>query len=67
MEKNSAMPTLLSVILSNQVAMAKAIEDVAAWIQSNGDVTVANAVKEKLRKVEESQQLVGGCIGSLMK
>lgn len=46
--------------------MAKAIEYVAAWIQNNGDVTVANAVKEKLRKVEKSQQLVGGCIGLLM-
>lgn len=67
MDRSEVTPTLLNAILSNQVAMTKAILEIAEWADSEGSVPVANAVRKHVEAVNANRVIIGSCISALMQ
>lgn len=67
MDKSEATTTLLSALLRNQAVIAEALQHLASMAESNGHETVATAVRDRLQVLEQSQPVVGACVGALME
>jgi hypothetical protein len=67
MDRSEVAPTLLSALLRNQIAIAEALQHLASMAESNGHETVAAAVRDRLQVLEQSQSVVGACVGALMQ
>lgn len=67
MDRTEVTPTLLNALLRNQAAISDALQHLAAWAEDNGHTPVAVAVRDRLQTVEQSQSVIGACVGALMQ
>ncbi|HEX8542693.1 MAG TPA: hypothetical protein VF671_13410 [Pseudomonas sp.] len=67
MTSSDKIANLLHALLSNQEAIAKAINDLAEWVELNGSADIAQSVRDRLKPLKSNEAVIGHCVKELMR
>ena len=67
MKSTETIASLLHALLSNQTALAEAINNLADWVESTGSAEIAQSVRDRLKLLKSNEAVIGHCVKELMR